>query len=68
MNNSIEQQLIDIEIALANQQKTIDEISDVVFKQGLLIDKLSKQNELLKSMINQDVVKPMSEELPPPHY
>lgn len=68
MNNSIEQQLIDIEIALANQQKTIDEISDVVFKQGLLIDKLSKQNELLKSMVNQDVVKPMSEELPPPHY
>ena len=68
MNNSIEQQLIDIEIALANQQKTIDEISDVVFKQGLLIDKLSKQNELLKSMITQDVVKPMREELPPPHY
>jgi uncharacterized coiled-coil protein SlyX len=68
MNNSIEQQLIDIEIALANQQKTIDEISDVVFKQGLLIDKLTKQNELLKSMITQDVVKPMSEELPPPHY
>lgn len=68
MNNSIEQQLIDIEMALANQQKAIDEISDVVFKQGLLIDRLSKQNELLKSMITQDVVKPMSEELPPPHY
>lgn len=68
MNDKVEQQLIDIEMTLAHHQKMIDEISDVVFKQGLLIDKLSKQNELLKSMINQDVVKPISEELPPPHY
>ena len=62
------ERLMAIEMALDNLQKAFDDLSDVVFKQGRLIDHLGKQNELLKNMLNQDVVKPLSEETPPPHY
>ena len=63
-----EQRLITIESALANQEKTIDELNKVVFEQGQKIDKLLKLNKYLLDMIDKDVVKPLSEETPPPHY
>lgn len=64
----MEQRFVDIEIAIANLQKTVEELNDVVIKQSLLIDKLSKENKLLATMIKDNTVKPLSEETPPPHY
>lgn len=64
----MEQRFVNIEIAIANLQKTVEELNDVVIKQGLLIDKLSKENKLLATMIKDNTVKPLSEETPPPHY
>ena len=66
--NELQNRLIDIEMALDNQQKAIDDLSDMVIKQGKILDYLLKQNEALKSAVSQDVVKPQSEETPPPHY
>ena len=63
-----EQRLIDIETALANQEKTLDELNKVVFEQGKKIDQLLKFNKYLLDMMDKDVVKPLSEETPPPHY
>ena len=63
-----EQRLITIETALANQEKTIDDLNKVVYEQGQKIDKLLKLNKYLLDMIDKDVVKPLSEETPPPHY
>ena len=60
--------LIDVEMALDNQQKEIDDLSEVIFKQGKTIDTLLEQNKYLKNLLSQDVVKPQSEEVPPPHY
>ncbi len=60
--------LIDIEMTLDNQQRAIDDLSDMLIKQGRIIEHLQKQNEWLKNNINQDVVKPLAEETPPPHY
>lgn len=68
VDEELQNRLIDIEMALDNQQKAIDDLSDMVVKQGKLIDYLLKQNEALKSAVEQDVVKPQSEETPPPHY
>ncbi len=62
------QRLIAIEMTLDNQQKALDDLSEVVVKQGKIIDTLIAQNTLLKSMLTPDVVKPLSEETPPPHY
>ena len=66
-NEEINQRLIDIEMTLDNQQKALDDLSEVVVKQGKIIDTLSAQNLLLKSMLSTDIVKPLSEETPPPH-
>ena len=52
----MEQRLIDIEIAIANLQKTVDELNSVVFKQGNTIDKLTKENKLLATMIKDNIV------------
>ena len=64
----LQDRLINIEMALDNQQKAVDDLSEMVIKQGKLIDYLLKQNEALKSAMSQDTVKPQSEETPPPHY
>lgn len=67
-DTELHKRLIAIEMALDNQQKALDDLSDVVVKQGKIIDTLTAQNALLKSMLSQDIVKPQSEETPPPHY
>lgn len=64
----LEERLIEIEMALANQEKTIDDLNEVVIKQGKIIDELVKQTRLIKDSMPQDFVKPLSEETPPPHY
>ena len=64
----INQRLIAIEMTLYNQQKALDDLSEMVVKQGKIIDNLTAQNNMLKSMLSQDIVKPQSEETPPPHY
>ena len=63
-----EERFINIEMAIANLQKTVDELNEVVINQGHLIDKLHKENKVLAGMIDVDTVKPLSEETPPPHY
>ena len=64
----IEQRLIDIETAIANQDKIIDDLNQVVITQGRQIDNLLRQNQYLLSVLENDTVKPQGEETPPPHY
>ena len=66
--DEIKSRLIDIEMALDNQAKTMDDLSEMVVKQGKLIDHLLKQNQMLRDALSADVVKPLSDETPPPHY
>ncbi len=68
MLNDIEERLMSIEIALANQEKITDDLNQVVIEQGKTIDKLVKQNKYLLNLLEREVVKPLSEETPPPHY
>ncbi|MBR1756601.1 MAG: SlyX family protein [Alphaproteobacteria bacterium] len=64
----IRTQLIEIEMMLAHQQKAIDELSEMVIKHGKIIDHLQKQTDMLQTALEEDIVKPLSEETPPPHY
>ena len=63
-----EERFINIEMAIANLQKTVDELNEVVINQGQLIDKLHKENKVLAGMLDDENIKPLSEETPPPHY
>ena len=64
----LEERLIDIETAIAIQEKTVEELNQAVIEQGKLIDRLIKQNRCLAEMIKNDTVRPQSEETQPPHY
>lgn len=68
MVQDLEERLIAIESALAVQEKYIDDLNQVVIEQGKKIDFLIKQNQYLLQTMNEYVVKPLSEETPPPHY
>jgi len=67
-NEDIKTRLMTIEMTLAHHQKALDELSEMVIKQGKMLDYLTKQNAMLQTALEQDVVKPLSEETPPPHY
>lgn len=65
---SDEDRLINIEMALANQEKMLDELNTVIIEQGRKIEYLIKQNRYLLNLAEENGVKPLSEETPPPHY
>lgn len=67
-NMQTEERFVDIEISLSEQQKMLEELNQVVIDQGRKIDLLTKQNQYLLKLIERNVVKPQSEETPPPHY
>ena len=66
--DNLEERLIEIEMALANQERIVEDLNSVVIEHGKMIDRLLKQNQYLMSVVDQDTVKPLSEETPPPHY
>lgn len=68
MTNELEERLVAIEMALANQEKIMEDLNQVIIEQGRMIDRLVKQNQYLMTLAEQDTVKPLSEETPPPHY
>lgn len=68
IEKELEGRLIEIEIALANQEKILDDLNEVIITQGKIIDGLVKQTKFIKDSLPQDVVKPLEEETPPPHY
>ena len=68
LKEDLEQRLISIETALACQEKILDEINQVVIEQAKMIDRLKLENQYLLDNLQREVVKPLSEETPPPHY
>ena len=63
-----EERLINIEIALANQERIIEDLNQVIISQGKQLYLLQKQTEMLVERLENGDVKPLSEETPPPHY
>lgn len=63
-----DERLMNIEMALANHEKMLDELNQVIIEQSKVIEKLVRQNQYLLNLAESDTVKPQSEETPPPHY
>ena len=66
-DENMEQRLIEIEMALANLERIVEELNTELIRQGRIIDRLERENKALKESIGGNV-KPLSEETPPPHY
>ena len=67
-NIEFEERLINIEIALATQERVLEDLNQIVIAQGKQLDLLQKQNKILLERLENETVKPQSEETPPPHY
>lgn len=55
-------------MALAELQKTVEDLNSVVIEQAKQIEQLQKTSRYILDNMEKDVVKPLSEETPPPHY
>ena len=64
----MENRLTDIEILLSDYGRMIDDLSQEVLRLLKRVSFLEKQVEQLKAERNETLVKPLSEETPPPHY
>lgn len=67
-NQDLEKRLTNVEMVVAVQDRTIDDLNQVVFEQGKKIDFLIKQNKLLIESLNSQSIKNQDDETPPPHY
>lgn len=67
---STEERLMDIEMAISDIERTVDDLNEVIIRQEKDIAFLKKQNHYLTEALRntQSVVKPEEEETPPPHY
>ena len=60
--------LTEIERHLADLEAQLDDLNSVVIRQNKQIDRLEKDYRLLRDSMDASLVKPLSEETPPPHY
>lgn len=65
---SIEERLQNIELMLTEQQRMLDDLNDVVIQYAKELDALKKESVNIRTMLETETVKPLSEETPPPHY
>jgi SlyX protein len=67
----LEERLAELEIRLAFQDRTIQELNDVVTVQQGMIDRMVRELEALRAHLRSiapTLVASRSEETPPPHY
>ena len=63
----MEERLNEIEMAIANLERVVEELNTESIRQARIIERLERENKQLKETIGGNV-KPLSEETPPPHY
>ena len=64
----MEDRLTNIEISLSEQERMLDDLNTEVLRLAKIVTTLEKQIEQLKAEREETLVKPLSEETPPPHY
>lgn len=63
----LQKRLEALEVDVCHQQKMLDTLNDELVKQWKIIDRLAQENKELKGALGSNI-KPLSEEIPPPHY
>ena len=66
----LEGRFIEIEMALSQLERVVEDLNEVIIKQGKDIAFLQKQNHYITEALRNtaNTVKPLEEETPPPHY
>lgn len=66
--SSIDERIIELETRSAEQQQTIDELSDMIAKQWRKIDEMTSLGKALKDRLQTLEEKIPDDDVPPPHY
>jgi len=64
----MQKRLDNIEMCLSEQERVLDDLNSEVLRLTKIVAILEKQIEQLKAEREESLVKPLSEETPPPHY
>ena len=67
----MKERLMELEVRVAFQDQTIQDLNEVVTRQQREIDRLVKELEVVKSLLAglaPSMVIPQEDEKPPPHY
>ena len=64
----MQKRLDNIEMCLSEQERVLDDLNSEVLRLAKVVANLEKQVEQLKAEREESLVKPLSEETPPPHY
>lgn len=69
MSNPLEERVVDLEIQLTHQTRTVEELSDMVSRQWDMIDRLTRKMKFLEEAVVEleDNVGPPTNQKPP-HY
>jgi uncharacterized coiled-coil protein SlyX len=68
---NMDDRLTELEIQLTHQQRQVDELNELVYRQQQIIASLSAQLGQIKEqlqMVLPSLIKEPEEETPPPHY
>lgn len=69
IDTEIDGRLITLESIITEHERTIKDLNDIVAKQADKIDQLEKMVfYLVQNYDGSGTIKPLSEEVPPPHY
>lgn len=62
------EKIIELERYIADLEKQLDDLNGEVVRLAKITAKLEREYHDLKDSVNTSIVKPLSEETPPPHY
>lgn len=67
--DEIEERFIELESIIADNERTLKDLNQIVSQQALIIDRLQREVFFLaKNFDASGQIRPLSEEVPPPHY
>lgn len=64
----IDDRLTALELAVLDLSKTVDDLNAELIRQAKQVERLTALCLALKEATSDSLVKPLSEETPPPHY
>lgn len=63
-----EERITELEMMITDMQKMIDDLNAESVRQAQVMMRFEQEYKNLRRLVDEGVVKPLSEETPPPHY
>ena len=64
----MQKDVVDLQMRLMEQSRQLDDLNQEVLRLSKVVARLEKQYTALQDVLQENLVKPLSEETPPPHY